>query len=109
MPASAAHFGENGSYSRSRPTIASSELWSWRWRNSRQPVQIRNAANTKLSQPNADSAAAPTTMNSAAQHEREHDAVAQQPVALRDSATANAENTSRKTKTLSSESDFSTR
>ena len=32
----------------------------------------------------ADSAAAPTTMNSAAQHEREHDAVAQQPVPLGD-------------------------
>ena len=46
----------------SRSTIASSAPWSWRWRSIFQPVQTRKAANTKLSHPNAASAAAPTTM-----------------------------------------------
>ena len=46
-----------------RSTIASSAPWSWRWRSICQPVQIRKAAKTKASHPNAASAAAPTTMN----------------------------------------------
>ena len=82
MPASAAQRGENGSRAATFSTSAFSPSWSWRWRNSFQPVQIRKAANTKLSQPNARQRRGADDDEEAAQDEREHDAVGQHPMPL---------------------------
>ena len=57
----------------------------------------------------AASAAAPATMKTARRTSASDDAVGQQPVALGGRRRRSAVKTSRKTKTLSSESDFSTR
>ena len=89
-------------------TNAVSPSLSWRWRNIRQPVQISSAAKTKAIQLAWCSAVAPTTMNTP----RSTSAATMPQVSRRwrsASGMPKLVRISRKTKTLSSDSDFSTR